>query len=188
MCVRLFRHGLLQLLLLPCIKHALDESKNLIQNICVSPGSPYSPVYLTSIDASGSIPKLVFCTNWVSLSSSLQNQESQRWVYWKSHLCWRKISLFGTSWRSTYLGFLPLSLCPSLLSVGALAGRKTRGYPLKSMHTRQLLSRLCQPSHSSPPWGGCQHSNCAGEHVSFWCHFFGLLDLLLLMQQNCHQV
>lgn len=93
-CVCLFRQRLLQLLLLPCIKHALDESKNLIQNICVSPGSPYSPVYLTSIDASGLIPKLVFCTNWVSLSSSLQNQESQRWVYWKSHLCWRKISLF----------------------------------------------------------------------------------------------
>lgn len=46
------------------------------------------------------------------------------------------------------------------------------------------LPRQCQRWHESTSWQDCQQSHCAGEQVSFWCHFFQRLALFLLMQQN----
>lgn len=86
-----------------------------------------------------------------------------------------------------YLGFLLLFFYPCYLSTSALAGGKVCRSSLKSLYARQLLPRQCQCWHNSPSWQDCQWNDCAGEQVSFWCHFFLLLDLFLLMQQNLCQ-
>lgn len=96
----------------------------------------------------------------------------------------RDLFLNYTPWTSTYLGFLPLSFHPSWPSIRALAGGEVCGCSLKSLHARQLLSRQCQHRHKSPPWWARQQSDCAVEQVSFWCLFFWLLDLSVLVQQN----